>query len=397
MAPLNEKVSEDLNNKWDNSSAKVLLQRIVENDLDKNKDGQKKRANIVYKMRDEFVEFPQTFFTKKLQALRKPSKKQEEIDFEEIVGFEELEQEWEESQAKVVLERLVEEGQDKKEDGNKMRAKEVYAAMREFKDFPQKFFTQKLQKLRKGKVPHQSEQDIELQNRWENSRAKVVLERLVQHGFDCTDNGGSIRTDEVYKMREEFKEFPQVFFTQQLKTLRKGTPKPPAWKKSRARVILEQLIVVGMDRDDEGNELPLLTIYEMDGEFKRFPLKRFKANLESLQEIVHEAMDKSLRDTLAVNDFLEKHPPSTMDAWRVNYERYPKWQGSDAQKVLRQDLKILLRHDLLFKGKAAVLPKHLWAFRDVYQDFPLSIFRDHIYKEIIHDKQVNWNNHKYKK
>jgi hypothetical protein len=86
-----------------------------------------------------------------------------------------------------------------------------------------------------------------------------------------------------------------------------------------------------------------------------------------------------------------------MDAWRVNYERYPKWQGSDAQKVLRQDLKILLRHDLLFKGKAAVLPKHLWAFRDVYQDFPLSIFRDHIYKEIIHDKQVNWNNHKYKK
>jgi predicted transcriptional regulator len=393
MAPLNEMVLEDLNNKWEGSSAKILLQRIVENDLDKNKeDGKKKRANIVYKMRDEFVEFPQKFFTKKLQTLREPTKKQEEIDFEEVVDLEELEQEWEESRAKVVLERLVEEGQDKKEDGNNMRAKEIYSMMREFKDFPQKFFTEKLQKLRKGKAP-QSEQDIELRNRWENSRAKVVLERLVQHGFDCTDNGGSIRTDKVYKMREEFKQFPQAFFTRQLKILRKGKPKPPAWKNSRARVILQDLLVVGMDCDDEGNDLPVLTIYEMDGEFKRFPLKRFAANLEDLREIVHEAMDKSLRDSLAVDDFLEKHPPSTMDAWRCNYKRYPKWQGSDAQKLLRHDLKILLRHKILFKGKAGVLPKDLWAFRDKYQDFPLVIFRNHIYKEIIHDKQVAWNNH----
>ena len=313
-------------------------------------------------MRDEFVEFPQTFFTKKLQALRKITKKQEEIDFEEIMNLEELEQEWEESRAKVVLERLVEEGQDKREDGNNMRAKDVYS-MPEFKDFPQKFFTKKLQKLRKGKASR-SEQDIDLQNRWENSRAKVVLERLVQHGFDCNDNGGNIRTDEVYKTREEFQQFPQAFFTQQLKILRKGNPKPPAWKNSRARVILQELIVVGMDRDDEGNELPVLTIYEMEGEFKRFPLKRFAANLEDLREIVHEAMDKSLRDSLAV----------TMDAWRYNYKRYPKWQGSDAQKLLRGDLEILFRHNMLFKGKAGVLPKDLWAFRDKHQDFPLCHF-----------------------
>ena len=156
--------------------------------------------------------------------------------------------------------------------------------------------------------------------------------------------------------------------------MRIGKPKPPAWKNSRARVILQELIVVGIDRDDEGNELPVLTIYEMDGEFKRFPLRRFAANLVDLQEIVHEAMDKSLRDSLAANDFLEKNPPSTMDAWRYNYERYPKWQGSDAQKLLRHDLKILLRHNMLFKGKAGVLPKDLWAFRDEYQDFPLVIF-----------------------
>ena len=201
-----------------------------------------------------------------------------------------------------------------------------------------------------------------------------MLERLVQHGFDCNDNGGNIRTDEVYKMREEFKQFPQAFFTQQIKILRKGKPKPPAWKNSRARVILQELIVVGIDRDDEGNELPVLTIYEMDGEFKRFPLRRFAANLVDLREIVHEAMDKSLHDSLAVNDFLEKNPPSTMDAWRYNYERYPKWQGSDAQKLMRQDLKILLRHNMLFKGKAGVLLKDLWAFRVEYQAFPLAIF-----------------------
>jgi hypothetical protein len=64
---------------------------------------------------------------------------------------------------------------------------------------------------------------------------------------------------------------------------------------------------------------------------------------------------------------------------------------------LRLDLKVLLRHNRLFKGKDGVLPIQLWKYRSEYLEYPLKIFRDHIYKEIIHDKQVNWNKQRKRK
>jgi hypothetical protein len=319
-------------------------------------------------------------------------------NFEDIVDIEELEKEWEESQAKVVLERLVKGGGDKKKDGCNIRANLVYkmeGCFEHLKHFPQQFVTKKLANLRKGnKLLSPAEK--ELQSKWDNSRAKVVLGRLIEHGFDCNDDGKNKRADEVYKLREEFLPFPQRFFTQQLQIARKGKPKPPAWQKSRARSILKNIIVVGLDREDDGTELPLLTIYRMDKEFKRFPLKRFAINLEDLRDIVHEALDKALRDGLGVEDYLERNPPSRMDAPRVNYKRYPKWQESSAQKLLRDDLKILLREGWLFKGKDGFLPRDLYQHpqRPEYREFPLVVFRNHIYKEIVHDKQVNWNLHK---
>jgi hypothetical protein len=397
MAPPNEKDMKQLQKKWANSSAKATLQRLVKHGLDKEDDGTRKRADVIYKMSDTFDEFPSKFFTKQLQALRKP-KKDTAINFEEIVDIEDLEKEWEGSQAKIVLEHLVANGLDIKQDGNKQRADLIYkmeGCFEHLKHFPREFVTQKVQKLRKGRQTQaKSPREQELQSNWDNSRAKVVLERLVQHGFDCNEDGKCIRADEVHKLRVEFANFPQVFFTQQLKLMRKAKPKPPVWKNSRARVILQQLIVVGLDRDLEGNELPVLTIYNMDDQFSRFPLKRFLINLEDLREQTHEVLDKSLRDSVAVDDYLEKNPPSNMDAPRYNGIRYPKWQGSDAQKLLRQDLKLLLHNGSLFKGKDGVLPQKIQMSKPEYQQFPLTVFRNHIYKEIIHDKQVNWNKNK---
>ena len=171
-------------------------------------------------------------------------------NFEDIVDIEELEKEWGESQAKVVLERLVKEGGDKKKDDCSLRANLVYkmeGCFEHLKHFPQLFVTKKLQKLRKGnKMLSQGEK--ELQSKWDDSRAKVVLGRLVEHGFDCKDDGKNKRADEVYKLRQDFLPFPQPFFTQQLHIARKGKPKPPGWKNSRARSILKNIIVVGLDR-----------------------------------------------------------------------------------------------------------------------------------------------------
>jgi hypothetical protein len=228
---------------WENSRAKVALKQLLESKLDQDDKGKNVRANLVYKMKEEFWDFPQKFFTKKLQNLRKPMAKgleEQEPDFEDIVLLDMLEEEWENSPAKASLERLVAEGQDKKDDGNNQRADAVYKLRDAFKHFPSKFVAQKLQKLRQKKAkPHE--------NPVLNSRVRVVLERIVEHGLDCKDDGNNKPSDEVFKMRDEFKAFPSTFFTQQLKDLRKGKPKVPSWKNSRARSILEAIILVGYD------------------------------------------------------------------------------------------------------------------------------------------------------
>jgi hypothetical protein len=109
-------------------------------------------------------------------------------NFEDIVDIEELEKEWEESQAKVVLERLVKDGGDKKKDGCNIRANLVYkmeGCFEHLKHFPQQFVTKKLTQLRKGnKLPSPAEK--ELHSKWDDSRAKVVLGRLISTGLTAT-------------------------------------------------------------------------------------------------------------------------------------------------------------------------------------------------------------------
>lgn len=312
--------------------------------------------------------------------------------YSDVVDEETLEYEWEESEARLLLESIVENGRDKGDDGSNRRADQIYKSEvfnPVLKHFPQKFVTKKLQKLRKSRV---GKEDGATNDLWEGSRAKVVLERLVENGFDCDDQGKPIAAGTIYNMRDEFSSFPKHFFASKLKDAQKAKPKPPSWMKSRAREILCNIIAVGFDKDERGIDLPVSEVYAMDDEFKRHPLKQFAKRLEELRESIGDLVDRAQRDSTAVKQFLEINTPSLMDAERFNYDRYPKWQGSEAQRLLRDDLVCLARF-----GVDNVAPRELWEYREVYQDFPLSVFRNHIYKELIHDKQVKWNKHQKKK
>ena len=322
--------------------------------------------------------------------------------YDDIVDEDTLESEWTNSAAKAFLEELVANGRDQ-EDGKNIRANILYkkaGCFEHLKDFPQKFITQKLKELRNSskkaqKTDHSADQ--KLLQRWKSSRAKIVMERIVQHGFDCDDKGKLRSAREVYQLDKEFSSFPQPFVTMQLKIARKGKPKPPAWGNSRARAILSDIIAVGMDRDDVGNELSVMDVYELDPHFEAFPLKRFRKYLEELRESIYERQEVAQRDANAVSDYLSHNEPSLLDAPRLNYKRYPKWQGSMGQKLLHDDLEILIHEGLMFSHQShpdRVTPMELYEYREEYQKWPLSVFRNHIYKEMIHDKQVAWNKHK---
>ena len=55
----------------------------------------------------------------------------------------------------------------------------------------------------------------------------------------------------------------------------------------------------------------------------------------------------------------------------VNPRGYPRWDGSDAETLLRHDVEI---------GKHKVMkPEALWNTKNEYKQFPPKVFRDHIY------------------
>ena len=288
--------------------------------------------------------------------------------YNDIVQEDTLLEEWDNSEAKDFLEQLVGSGEDK-EGGKKIRANIIYKHHHDrLKDFPQKFVTKRLQEIRKGTEKSDPE-DSRLLAAWEESRAKVVLSRVVEHGFDCDEKGNHLSATQVYNLREEFKAFPQTFITKQLKLARKGKPKPPRWGKSKARDTLTALIAVGMDRDNNGKPLDVLEVYEMDPSFAVYPIKQFSGYLEELQESIHELQDRSLRDGLAVHNFYKNNKRTLLDAPRFNYKAYPKWQGSNAQTLLRKDLIFMVENNFHLK------PIDLHACRPEYREFPLSVFR----------------------
>ena len=246
-----------------------------------------------------------------------------------------------------------------------------------FTCFPVKYFNQKLTEAYEGE--------------WNDGLGPVVLDCLVKDREDRKD-GRQRAAKEVRDFHRLFKRIPLKYFTEVLKEAREANPPPPKWSKSLAKLNLEALVEVGFDRDDDGNQLLLENILEMDERFHLYP--SFASYLKKVRETVDCRQLKADRDQAAINQHLEKHPPSQTDAPRIdisgNFVVYPKWQGSEAKNLLLQDIIFLIENDLFNDVK----PKTLWLLRYEYKEYPLKVFREHIYQAIRTSKQINYNNHR---
>jgi hypothetical protein len=252
-----------------------------------------------------------------------------------------------------------------------------------FTDFSLKFFNEKLTQA--------------YEKEWEDGLAPVILHCLVKDREDRKDGHQRV-VKEVREMHPLLKRFPLKIFTEKLKEARAENPLPPKWPKSLAKVHLRELIEVGFDRDNEGNNLPIQDIFEMDERFSLYP--SFQKYLHDMRNNVNQLQLNADRDQRAINHHLEKYPPSQMDARRIdihgNWIQYPKWQGSIAKVMLLQDLIFVIQHDFL-RGPNRIKPEKWWLSSSEYKKYPLKVFREHIYQEIRSMKQTNWNNYKKNK
>lgn len=94
---------------------------------------------------------------------------------------------------------------------------------------------------------------------------------------------------------------------------------------------------------------------------------KFKTNLGNLRNLLLANQHRATEDSIALAHDLALDLPG-------NSKPYPIWQGSEAERLLKLDLD-LKKHERL-------KPMALHASREEFADFPLDVFRDHIYQEV---------------
>ena len=145
--------------------------------------------------------------------------------------------------------------------------------------------------------------------------------------------------------------------------LEKAVPK--SWKKSEARSLLIKLI---SDQKSKVHRMSAEEIHQSDMLFKSYPLDKFK---EYLQKILES--NAKQKEIVAVNEEEIWREELAFPREELTCHGYPFWDTHPARALLEYDVK---------NGTAdGCSPKELRETRAEYLDFPLDIFRCHIYQE----------------
>ena len=141
--------------------------------------------------------------------------------------------------------------------------------------------------------------------------------------------------------------------------------KPSPWQDSRAKKLLRQDI---LDKTVVESMKPK-AIFEMRPEYKPYGLVNFRSNYYSLRKSIKSDQGKADSDSAALAHDHLIHPVAAFTS-----EGYPRWEGSDAARLLKEDVNAGLHEN--------VEPRVLRQTRPEYQAFPLKVFRDHIHQEV---------------
>lgn len=145
------------------------------------------------------------------------------------------------------------------------------------------------------------------------------------------------------------------------------------WINSEAKHILREMIVAGtVNKTSNPHD-----VFKLNELFALYDFSNFKTNLSNLIEAVAKDYTRLQLDMeafghdVALKDILraENPPPKP---------KYPSWHEHEARHLLRDDIAKGLHkiHD----------PIDLWMTREEHQEFPLDVFRNHIYQE--EDKEM---------
>jgi hypothetical protein len=120
--------------------------------------------------------------------------------------------------------------------------------------------------------------------------------------------------------------------------------------------------------DDIDEVLTPQEYYNMRQEYNDIPYKLWLTRYNSLKKSINDSKSKAVDFKLKV-----EHDRKIFPVPVTNYRNEPRWEGSSAKKLLRADVT---------SGKHKTMaPTDLWKTQEAYQQYPLDIFRNHIYQE----------------
>lgn len=148
------------------------------------------------------------------------------------------------------------------------------------------------------------------------------------------------------------------------------------WANSEARRLLAKDLADGVIPLEPCHSMPTREIFTSRPEYAEYGYTLFSSRLSGLRKIFARDMDQAKDDMAA---FADSRLNNTIHTH--NTRGYPEWDGSKAQSALNDDIEMGLT--------AEMEPAELWEFRLVYKEFPLEVFRDHIYQKLKTDKYLH--------
>jgi hypothetical protein len=141
------------------------------------------------------------------------------------------------------------------------------------------------------------------------------------------------------------------------------------WQNSEAKKLLLQDLHTGAIPLD-GDLMTPRDAYRQRPEFAEFDgYANFPSRLRGARQQVARLQNRAASDSAAFAHDQQIYPNAAK-----NHRGEPRWEGSKAERLLRQDMD---------EGKhKAMKPQLLYnARKEYYEHYPLKVFREHIYQE----------------
>lgn len=180
--------------------------------------------------------------------------------------------------------------------------------------------------------------------------------------------GSKLRKPELLQLLKDSLELPVVHESNNNNLPEQPNEPTVPWADSKARKLLVQDVLDGVVPLEPDNEMPLNVIFTSRPEFAEYGYTNFSSRLATIRHQTKRDNGRAADDLAAFEAFQALNIAHTHSP-----HGYPEWESSKAQKRLQKDI-----DDGLDK---MLTPLELWCFREEYDDYPLKVFRDHIYQE----------------